>query len=219
MTFSEVLLSVASKYVLKGTDTIVANQRVMRVCSLLTVLKDEFEQKKTKELPLYFAYLIDFRGRVYVNSPISITDLKFLRHIISPYAEVSYHHKIKKNSYFQQILRHKSWAENLDSSESDMSDEKAVVVLIGLLQIGKAFKSKIEGFENGVDIEKLIKLGFLFYQQENKTALYASYGMTNPDDQMGVEIGIEKLRNFIKHGEEFCIIVDCTASSLLQLNL
>jgi hypothetical protein len=53
-----------------------------------------------KNIKLFFPYIVDFRGRIYINHPLSITDIKFLRYIMSPVKELSENFNMKRNTYY-----------------------------------------------------------------------------------------------------------------------
>ena len=204
--FSKMLFEEISIYFLtlnlKKKTTITQEQ------SMLLSLNKLFKDKN--KIALYFPYLVDFRGRIYVNSPFSITNNRILRYIIEPNSV-----KINKNKYYKTFINYINLLEQLNTYNNiinQFSEEKKIILLVSLLNLGKI--NKVHLIENNnVSLEKFILEGIKIYNNYKN--------IIEEDLDKIVEIKTLKLKidYFIKENKEFSIIVDSTASGIFHLNI
>lgn len=167
---------------------------------------------------LYFPYIVDFRGRIYINSPLSITDVKLLRHVITP-LERSRWNVDSKNQFYVKFNSIRGLLSTLKFDVSQFTEEKQILILVGLLNLGKNLKSKLIDSTCGVTLESFIQQGIDLYNVEVDENIVQDYKLSNTDDVAAILSMRRKLKNFIEKDELFSILLDSTASGIFHLNL
>lgn len=171
-----------------------------------------------KNVSLYFPYCVDFRGRIYITSPLSITDIKLLRFIIIPH-RISQKKFVKHNVFYHQFYKYVYLLHNLRGVDcTNFLDEKKILILLGLLNLGKIKKSALI-VSCSVSLESFIQKGIEIFNISNDLELIKVLGLDDIDDIGYILTMKSKLYDYIFKDCLFSIIVDSTASGIFHLNL
>lgn len=212
----DLYFSIISYFDLRYQDrlTIFNNTKIRAIREILTELfKSEQEYVK-----LYFPFVMDFRGRVYIDNPISITDIKLLRYLISP-QDVKQFKSLTRNIYYTKFQQLIPILQTLETNIKSFKETKKILILLGLLSLGKVLKSKLIEEDSSVSIETFIKKGIFIFNIKHDQECIDSLKLTDIDDIAEVITLRLKIRNFIEKDENFCVLLDSTASGIFHLNL
>ena len=184
--------------------------------SIATALTSLFTE--LKDIRVYLAFVFDFRGRIYMPGPLSITSTKLLRCIIG----VSKHKQtnIEKNKYYSDLLKWKHLLKDFDENYKKWDETKQFIVLYTLLNTGRILKGSIlkKNKTFKVHISEFILLGITLHKvEENKLIL--DYKLTDLNDYISVLTLRFKLNSYLNYNLFFTVIVDSTCSGLFQLNI
>jgi len=206
ITFSKILFNEILKHFL--TFDLKKKKILNEQESIFSTLNEIFKEKD--KVSLYFPYLVDSRGRIYIKSPLSITNNKVLRYII----ELKYT-KIIKNKYYNTFIKHLKLLEKLNNYVNcinKFSEEKQIIVLVGLLNLGKINKVYLTK-ENNVSLQQFIEEGIKIYNDPNNLL------DETIDNVVEIKTLKLKIKLYIEQEKQFSIVVDSTASGIFHLNL
>ena len=192
--------------------------------SIALILDDYFNKFKNRNfiISLYFPYIMDFRGRIYITSPMSITDVKLLRYIISPRLKSSY--ELKTNFVYNHYQKHiKKLEIFLEKSTYNLikhfSEKEKVILLVGFVNLAKIVKSTLLKKDIFIDLETFIITGISLYNIYDEEKIAEDYDMTDLEDIAYFRTTKKKIDNYIKSKKPFSIIIDSTASGIQHLSI
>lgn len=169
-------------------------------------------------IPLYFPHSLDFRGRVYTQTEFSITSIKLLRQLI--YTEETIVPFDENNKFVKQFLNQVDILNGKPEFEGLRTNTEKIVVLIGLLNLGKHRKSFLQkkGSVNcGVTLKEFLEDGIVIYRTKN-SELVNTLNIVDIDDLGGVVTMKAKLQTYLHIRKPFTVLVDSTASGIFHLN-
>lgn len=211
ITINKLLFLLIYDLFTKKYDQNTQNHDRVHYAALSETLYDQFLNKD--ELTLYSRYFIDFRGRVYSNSTVSVTSIKLLRYILSNKSTIS----VRRNRHYKYLLTLIPLIPKSIHEIRKFSTDEFIILLIGFLNLGKLVKSKLLK-EHYVTLETFIKTGIEMYILDVKT-LCTKYAITDVDDIGYLLTTKKKLYTYIHEGKSFTIILDSTASGIFHLNI
>lgn len=185
----------------------------MRMLCIYEQLGHEF--KFNKVLNLYFPYIVDFRGRIYMQSLLSITSVKLLRYIINPNTT---NNNIKKNKYYYLIKGYLFLLKDKLNTEL-YTEEELIIIILGFLNIGKIVKSSLLKTNNSIKISEFIITGIDIFNS-NIQDIVTRYVIKNVDDLGFIVSSKIKLMEYLnKKSTNFTLVVDSTASGIFHLSI
>lgn len=217
ITFSRELYEVTSQYFEErytNRRTIANNTKLRAINQLLSQL---FKGEGSR-VTLYFPFVMDFRGRIYVDSPLSITDVKLLRYLITP-CNVIYTRTINQNMYYRKFKDLIPLLGKLGVNTRYFGETEKIIILLGLLNLGKLLKSKLIGGDIGVSLEAFIEQGISIFNFKTDDLCIRELNVEDIDDIAEIITLRLKLKNYIEKREPFSVLLDSTASGIFHLNL
>ncbi len=183
-----------------------------KIKSIKETLDRVFINKTT--VSLYFIHTYDFRGRIYPKNPFSLTSVKILRYcMVTKGSNHTY-----KNKYYFIFLKYISLLNtNTIISKINLSEEKKVFILVGLLMIGKIDKNKLK-VESKVELKDFLKRGLEIFDLYKNNYDLKSLGY-DAVDLAYLLTQLKKLNEYISKNVTFSVVVDSTASAYLHLNM
>lgn len=178
---------------------------------IVTQLNEIYKFKNN--IIFYSDYIIDFRGRIYVKSPLSITSLKFFRYILIPYNS-KYNNNFTSNIYSDCILKYKYL---LSDNYLKFSDGENIITLLYFYSLGKCLKTKLLEDKEFITLESLLKCGITLYRDQEFLA--QSLELLEPKDKAHTLSQKQKLDDWFHYKKIHYLIADCTASGIFHIAL
>ena len=153
--------------------------------------------------PVYLPHFLDFRGRVYPNSSMGFTNLKFIRALFQLKSELK-NDELKNSQYFKKIINENVSIDHYFSNKIKNEIDKYFLIVL-LLELGKINKGRITKAEGNI-LNDFINLG---------TDLYFKPADIKSED-LAYYLNIKKcIDNFLlkQEWEDVLIIRDSTGSS------
>lgn len=191
--------------------------------SIYSILTKYFIDNNVDSISIYLPFVLDFRGRVYSLSPLSITDVKIIRYILRPNKNAKL--KVKKNDFYYDYVEHIDKVYKIDPKWHDivntLEEEEKAILLVGFVQLSKLVKSHLLTKSStgcSVTLSEFILEGIIIFNLSDVIKIAEKYNIDDIDDIAYLKSTLYKVENYLLTGESFTIIIDSTASGIQHLS-